>query len=121
MSVCCFRYVTSKVLSNEYADRSIYGLPETLSEPYHAQLVPKLHKPKEFDPEEQRAVNLKKFAKLFNIHRGPTWEKDMKAPKMDEMNTIELEDGMIIGSSTTLDLLLLYFYCFNLYVRYTLF
>ena len=72
----------------------MYGLPETLNEPYHTNLKSKLQKPKTFDVEEQRAINRIKFAKLFNIHRGPTWEKNMKTPKFDESFYSEEENGI---------------------------
>ena len=82
-------------MSHEYQSRNVYGLPETLDEPYRANLKPKLHKPKPLDPEERHMTNLKKFAKLFNIHRGGTWYKEMEEPKLTEDSEITLDNGKL--------------------------
>ena len=74
------------------------------------QLRNKEKKPKEmFDTREVRSKNLRKFSTIFDIHAGPSWNPHAKPPKINDYETLMVEemddsgkayDNATLGKST---------------------
>lgn len=89
------QFVTGKILEHEWQTSQVYGLPDEVhTDPQYAvKLKSKTKKPKpQFDRRKKFEVNKKKYKKLFQVNRGPSWDPRCKTPKMEGIDTIVLEE-----------------------------
>ena len=88
------QYVSNKVLEMVRVKSDAYGLPADTAYSADAKVneaKPKRRPKSRFKSAVKSVRNTNRFLKLFKVHLGPRWDPNFKTPKLEGIDTVELE------------------------------